>query len=53
MFVREETVIKQLERIKSKLEDNNLLERSDELCIDILIGHLEDLGEVTEESADE
>lgn len=43
--VTEDKLIKDLERIKNKLEKNNLLSLKDELTIGILQGILEDMKE--------
>lgn len=41
--VSEEGLILRLENIKSKLEENDLLDEDDEMTIAILIAHLEEL----------
>ena len=45
MNITEDRLIKDLERIKNKLEKNNLLSQKDELTIGILQGILEDMKE--------
>ena len=45
MNITEDRLIKDLERIKNKLEKNNLLSQKDELTIGILQGILEDIKE--------
>lgn len=45
MNITEDRLIKDLERIKNKLERNNLLSQKDELTIGILQGILEDMKE--------
>lgn len=48
MYVSEDTLIRKLNNIKDKLEENNLLDEDDELCIAILNAHLEDLKDKSE-----
>ncbi len=45
MNITEDKLIKDLERIKNKLEKNNMLSQKDELTIGILQGILKDLKE--------
>lgn len=45
MNITEDKLIRNLERIKNKLEKNNLLSELDELTIGILQGILEDMKE--------
>ena len=45
MYVSEDGLIKRLEKIKEKLEDNNLLNEDDEMTIAVLIAHLEEIKE--------
>ena len=45
MNITEDRLIKDLERIKNKLEKNNLLSQKDELTIGLLQGILEDMKE--------
>ena len=43
MEVNIDSVIRNLENIKDKLEENGLLDEIDDLTISIIIAHLEDL----------
>ena len=43
MYVSEDKLIENLENIRNKLEENNILTDEDSLTISILIGHLEEL----------
>ena len=43
MYVSEDSLIRKLENIKEKLDENDLLDEDDEMCIAILIAHLEEL----------
>ena len=43
MYVSEDSLIRKLENIKEKLDENDLLDEDDEMVIAILIAHLEEL----------
>ena len=49
MNVSEDKLIAILNQIREKLEENNLLDDTEDLAISILIGHLEEFKEIEED----